>query len=84
MRYLAVILALLPTYALADTHCGDTLEVRRDAREMGESRISMGMSDLAQLELWANLQTETWRILITYPNGETCVAITGTDYLEGA
>lgn len=83
MRYLVAILPmLLADVVLADDHCGDTLQIRREARDLGMDRMSTGMMNLTQLEVWA-VDDGDWRIIITYANGESCVVAEGTNYLEG-
>ncbi|MBL4751347.1 MAG: hypothetical protein JKX71_12335 [Amylibacter sp.] len=47
----------------------------------GESRQSIGLTPGGQaLELFADLENGTWTILLTLPNGTSCMMASGHDY----
>jgi hypothetical protein len=49
-----------------------------------EYQIGMGLSSPVHMtEVWANLTTGTWTILVTQPNGASCVVATGEGWQQG-
>ena len=48
------------------------------AEKYGETRIGFGVSGpTAIIEVWANVETGTWSILVVYPNGVSCLKAAG-------
>lgn len=55
-----------------------TLVIDRLAERYGESRQSIGLgTDNAVVEVYASLETGTWTITVTLPNGLTCLVASG-------
>lgn len=63
-------------------NCGkrDTV-IDRLALRYGESRQSIGMAPQGRVvEVFASLETGTWTITVTLPNGMTCLVASGQSY----
>ena len=47
----------------------------------GEGRVSVALDQRGHLlEVYANLTTQTWTAVATTPDGESCIAASGTAY----
>ncbi|MEM9426645.1 MAG: hypothetical protein AAGA06_08070 [Pseudomonadota bacterium] len=85
MKTFAVLLALATcaTPALAQgQNCGARdLVLDRLATKYGETRQSIGMAPKGRVvEVFASLETGTWTITITLPNGFTCLMASGQNF----
>ena len=60
-------------------NCGSrTTVIERLAERYGESRQSIGMAQEGRVvEVFASLETGTWTITVTMPNGMTCLVASG-------
>jgi hypothetical protein len=68
--------------AFAQQNCAsrDTVTARL-AEGYGETRQAIGIArNNAVLEVFASLETGTWTITVTMPNGPTCVVAAGEAY----
>jgi hypothetical protein len=84
---MAVVTALAScafTPAMANTQCGNreniisTLE-----KEYGETRRSAGLANNnGLLEVYASLESGSWTITLTMPNGMMCLVAAGQSYEE--
>ena len=75
--------AILPTTVLAQgQNCSNRDQVvERLATKYGESRQSIGMAPKGRVvEVYASLETGTWTITVTMPNGITCLVASGQSY----
>ncbi|QHQ36269.1 hypothetical protein [Algicella marina] len=65
--------------------CGEREQiVSRLGDKYGEARTARGLShNNGMVEVYASEETGTWTILITLPNGETCLVAAG-DFWENA
>jgi len=55
--------------------------VARLASKYGESRQSIGMAPKGRvIEVFASLETGTWTITVTLPDGTTCLVASGQSY----
>ena len=55
--------------------------LERLAERYGESRQSIGMAPQGRVvEVFASLETGTWTITVTMPNGVTCLVASGQSY----
>ncbi|MDB9856798.1 hypothetical protein OAC63_00190 [Amylibacter sp.] len=75
--------ALAPPAATAQT-CGprDQLITQLTERYQEVSR-GVGLSSATQVvEFWASNKTGTFSVLLTYPNGLTCILATGSNWTE--
>lgn len=65
--------------ASAEPNCGPRAAVVTHLSEnFGESRQSIGMGqDGRVVELFASLETGSWTITVTLPNGTTCLVAAG-------
>lgn len=75
--------ALLPILAAAQgQNCGNReLVIERLTSKYGESRQSIGMAPKGRVvEVFASLETGTWTITVTMPNGITCLVASGQSY----
>lgn len=73
----------LPLAAQAQgQNCGNReLVVERLTSKYGESRQSIGMAPKGRVvEVFASLETGTWTITVTMPNGITCLVASGQSY----
>ena len=64
--------------------CGDRDQVIASlSSKYSESHVASGFQSSAGLmEIWASDDDGTWTILLTHPNGQTCVVASGTHWLE--
>ena len=79
----AVASFVLPLAAQAQgQNCGNReLVVERLTSKYGESRQSIGMAPKGRVvEVFASLETGTWTITVTSPNGVTCLVTSGQSY----
>lgn len=62
--------------------CGDREAITQHlAEKFGERHAAIGLqSDSGLLEIWSSEQSGTWSVLLTRPDGQTCVMATGTDF----
>ncbi len=77
------IAAVAPTGAFAQgQHCGNRdLVVESLTTKYGESRQSIGMAPEGRVvEVFASIETGTWTIMITMPNGITCLMASGQSF----
>lgn len=83
IRALVLIFALaLPAPAEAQTACGKWADIIRQLGEKyGETRRSLGLAQgKGVIELYASEETGSWTILITSPQGTTCLIAAGENY----
>lgn len=80
----AVILAaLLAAPAAAQEVCGPTWQVRGGLRDVPWQEAPLialspdGAADGARVELWVNLETETWTLIAIGTAGRACVLMYG-------
>jgi hypothetical protein len=77
---LAAALAVLPVASVAQGNvCGEReMIVQRLLEQYGETRQSMGLQrNSGVVEVFASTESGTWTILITLPNGMTCLVAAG-------
>ncbi|MEO9823634.1 MAG: hypothetical protein ABJF50_04335 [Paracoccaceae bacterium] len=69
--------------AAAMTHCGARDDViSKLSDQYSESHIASGLQSAeGLLEIWA-VEGGSWTILLTQPDGKTCVVANGTHWLE--
>jgi hypothetical protein len=74
----------LPAAAQGSQSCAPRDHVvARLAERYGETRQSMGLgSNSAVMEVFASLETGTWTITVTTPQGVTCLVASGQAYAE--
>ena len=78
MTYAATILALLATPALAQRCAPREMVVDRLANKYGETRQSIGLgANNAVVEVFASDASGSWTIVVTSPNGLTCLVASG-------
>ena len=79
---LLVVLILLTGKAMAqDARCGPRDQwVQVLGESYGETRQGVGLLGASMMELFANLDTGTWTILITAPGQATCAVADGQNY----
>lgn len=75
-------LGLTASAAAQGQNCGQRQAViQRLADGYGESRQSIGMAPQGRVvEVFASLETGTWTITVTTPNGLTCLVASGQSY----
>lgn len=74
--------AAAPAAAQMSRNCADRDRVvTRLAETFGETRQSIGLGSNNQvMEVYASLETGTWTITVTMPNGLTCLIAAGQAY----
>jgi hypothetical protein len=88
MKHLFVAVALVGSLsadsALAMPYCGSRDSVVENlAEKFMEHHVASGFqSEAGLLEIWASSEVGTWTILMTHPDGKTCVVASGTHWLE--
>mgnify|MGYP001798128711 CR=1 FL=1 len=89
MRILPALLTLaavsMPVAASAQSHCADREVVtERLSAKYGESFAGGGLRNSdAIFEVWKSTENGTWTIIMTMPNGKSCVMAAGTDWRDG-
>ncbi len=75
----AMILATQHAFAQQNRNCADRERVvSRLAEAYGESRQSIGLApNNSVVEVFASLETGTWTITVTTPQGMTCLVASG-------
>ena len=75
-------LSLSVNAASAQQNCAPRgVVVDRLAEAFGESRQSIGMAQQGRVvEVFASLDTGTWTITVTLPNGVTCLVASGQSF----
>lgn len=78
----ALAFGLASNAAAQGQNCGSRSEViDRLADRYGESRQSIGMAPQGRVvEVFASLETGTWTITVTLPNGLTCLVASGQSF----
>jgi hypothetical protein len=78
----ALTLGLASTAVAQGQNCGERKAViQRLAEGYGESRQSIGMATEGRVvEVFASVDTGTWTITVTLPNGTTCLVASGQSY----
>lgn len=71
--------------AWAQNNCGDRgVVIERLASKFGEAFAGGGLrNSQAIIEVWASEETGTWTILMTLPDGQSCVMAAGTNWRTG-
>jgi len=88
MRFFCVFFLMLsPAVAGADERkaCAERGEIiSRLSADFGEVGQARGLdNDTKLVEIWASSQTGSWTMLVTDPDGQTCVAAAG-EYWQAA
>lgn len=76
---------IVPAAAQAQgQNCGNReMVVERLTTKYGESRQSIGMAPKGRVvEVYASVETGTWTITVTMPNGITCLVASGQSFEE--
>jgi len=81
MALVGTLIALSPAHAAAAQCASRAKMVQQLNDRYGESAQSIGLTPSGQtLELFAHPETGTWTILLSFPNGTSCMMAAGTDY----
>lgn len=87
MRSIAILCALggamiTPANAQNQNNCAPrTAVVERLADRYGESQQAIGMATQGRvMEMFASVDTGTWTIIVTMPNGVSCMVASGQSY----
>ena len=69
--------------AFAMPHCADRDEITASLTDrFSEAHVASGLqSESGLVEIWASDTDSTWTILMTRPDGQTCVMASGTHWL---
>lgn len=74
----ALILATQHAFAQAPNCAPHAVVMTNLAARYGETRQMIGIAaNTAVIELWGNLETGTWTLTVTLPDGPTCLAAAG-------
>ncbi|MEM9438788.1 MAG: hypothetical protein AAGA15_17305 [Pseudomonadota bacterium] len=77
----ALILAAGPSVSQTANCAARETVIERLASRYGESRQSVGMAaNQTLMEVYANAGTGSWSLLVTLPNGNTCLVASGNSY----
>jgi len=73
-----------PSIAQAQSVCGKRESMISSLKQkFGESERGMGLSGAeAVIEIWSSDETGTWTIVMTRPNGITCVMAAGESWMD--
>ena len=86
---IAALVFLAPVSAKAQQNCGPRDQVTKKLTEAyGERLTAGGLQKLrgqqSVMELWTSDETGSYTILITRPNGLSCIVAVGTDFFQVA
>ena len=77
-------LIVAATQADAQSSCaatGDVYSIMID--RYGESRVSLGLSERGYVvEFWGNDKTQSWTVIMTRPDGVSCVVDQGGQFIQ--
>ena len=77
----ALAVSLSVSAASAQQNCAPREQVVEMLTEQyGESVQSMGINNGVVIEMWANVETGTWTILMTRPDGISCAPADGNGF----
>ena len=78
----AACLTVMATAAFAEQQCGPrAVVIAHLADNFGESRQSIGMGQEGRVvEVFASVETGTWTITVTLPDGTTCLVAAGNSF----
>lgn len=81
---LTIAIVLTPVAAQAQQLCADRTTITdRLKTNYGESFTGGGVRNSESVfEVWMSEEKGTWTILMTMPNGKSCVMAAGTDWLD--
>ena len=76
---------LHPAYAQIDVvplpiHCGPRKVVLAAMDKFKEQHVAIGLNDNNVVELWLNKESGTFSILLTRPDGISCLVLDGSDW----
>ncbi|MBR9864960.1 MAG: hypothetical protein GYB24_16095 [Rhodobacteraceae bacterium] len=81
LGFLGVILAHSPAYSQPASCAERTRVLERLQSKYGETRRSVGLAaNNGVVEVFASDQSGSWTIVITLPNGMTCLVAAGESY----
>ncbi len=89
MRTLSAVLLTVaftvPAAAQSQMACADRAVVtERLTKNYGETFSGGGLRNSESIfEVWASDESGTWTIIMTMPNGQSCVMAAGTDWRKG-
>lgn len=78
--------ALAPPFAEAQSKCGPReVFVAKLTDQYKETSKGVGLASPTQVvEFWVSEETGTFSVLLTYPNGMTCLIATGRNWTDSA
>lgn len=78
-KYIIVAMLASCTPVMAQPICGASVDVWEGLRGYGEERQSLGLTDdgAALAETWGNEDSGTWTIIMTSPQGVSCIIAHG-------
>ena len=78
----AMLLATQHAFAQSTQNCADrTLVIERLTTKFGETRQSIGLAaNRSVVEVYASDDTGSWTIIVTMPNGKTCLVASGQSF----
>lgn len=78
---LALALCTTPAYAQSQNCAERDVVAERLTSGYGEQQQSMGLSQGTAVETWANTDTGSWSILVTRPDGVSCLVASGQNFV---
>ncbi len=74
----------LPATSLAQTNCDERdIVIDKLASGYGEAFTGGGLQSTSRIiEVWTSAEDGTWTILMTMPDGRSCVMAAGTNWRE--
>lgn len=77
-------MAIVAPPAHAQTSCGERAAITAKLQEnFREQHRASGLENSARIvEFWTSEETGTWTVLITHPNGTSCIAASGKAFVE--
>lgn len=79
----AALASMAPQASTAMPHCGERDSVIESLTDkFGEHHFASGLQSATGLmEIWASEERGTWTVLMTRPDGQTCVVASGSHWL---
>lgn len=79
----AACVAAFPALAQDGARCASRIAIAENlAGQFGERQTAFGLSESGQsmIEVWASPETGTWTILVSLPDGQSCMVAAGVGF----
>lgn len=81
--FVAACVAAFPALAQDGTRCASRVAIAENLSvKYGEQQTAFGLAESGQsmIEVWASPETGTWTILVSLPDGQSCMVASGIGF----